>query len=75
MRKGRDGEMVVLENNGENIGPLTSLQVDRLTPTARASLGPPPKNVLSPHTRALQWCKFSYCCLTLSVNFHTSTLA
>ena len=29
MRKGRDGEMVV-ENNGENSGPLTSLPVDRL---------------------------------------------
>ena len=37
MRKGRDGEMENgmewKENNGENSGPLTSLQVDRLTAT------------------------------------------
>ena len=40
MRKGRDGEwkmekMEKMEkkNNGENSGPLTSLQVDRLTAT------------------------------------------
>ena len=45
MRKGRDGEIVVVvvENNGENSGPLTSLPVDRLTatdclPTARAKM-------------------------------------
>ena len=41
MRKGRDGEWKKWngkwkkngENNGENSGPLTSLQVDRLTAT------------------------------------------
>ena len=40
MRKGRDGEKKTenekkneMENNGENSGPLTSLQVDRLTAT------------------------------------------
>ena len=41
MRKGRDGEKKngkngmewKMENNGENSGPLTSLPVDRLTPT------------------------------------------
>ena len=36
MRKGRDGEWNGkngMENNGENSGPLTSLQVDRLTAT------------------------------------------
>ena len=39
MRKGRDGEwngkngMENGKNNGENSGPLTSLQVDRLTAT------------------------------------------
>ena len=47
MRKGRDGEWKKkwkMENNGENSGPLTSLQVDRLTATdcnaaARANIG------------------------------------
>ena len=36
MRKGRDGEWKKnggKKNNGENSGPLTSLQIDRLTPT------------------------------------------
>ena len=35
MRKGRDREwkMEKKKNNGENSGPLTSLQVDRLTAT------------------------------------------
>ena len=34
MRKGRDGKkMERKKNNGENSGPLTSLQVDRLTAT------------------------------------------
>ena len=37
MRKGRDGEWKKngkwKKNNGENSGPLTSLQVDRLTAT------------------------------------------
>ena len=36
MRKGRDGKkngMGVVENNGENNGPLTSLPVDRLMVT------------------------------------------
>ena len=46
MRKGRDGEWKKWrkKNNGENSGPLTSLQVDRLTATdcnaaARANMG------------------------------------
>ena len=51
MRKGRDGEWKKWKmekkwkkNNGENSGPLTSLQVDRLTATdcnaaARANIG------------------------------------
>ena len=30
MREGRDGEREKKENNDENIGPLTSLPVDRL---------------------------------------------
>ena len=33
MRKGRDGNGIVVENNGENSDPLTSLPVDCLTAT------------------------------------------
>ena len=51
MRKGRDGEWK-MENNGENSGPLTSLQVDRLTATncnaaARANMSFGHKAVIS----------------------------